>query len=238
MLLCYLDLFGVWILCAMGMDQTLKNGGFTVPLEGTHIWTIGPYPLCPGWKTPMLPFVQVALICALVVMLCLSIAFGFKHCMQHLHHLHHLHFWFEDFEGFKNLKRVNFGCSRQTHDRKGFSWKLLKSRRTGRYGQKRDVDELIEVNLWWSVNWVADIFSGKWTVWRWTCRATDPLSWGCWHRNTLDTSLSDWACEKRCTKMVNWLLPWQVKPPPREPVVTPAYYGPFAEYEAASVAGP
>lgn len=96
----------------------------------------------------MLPFVQVALICALVVMLCLSIAFGFKHCMQHLHHLHHLHFWFEDFEGFKNLKRVNFGCSRQTHDRKGFSWKLLKSRRTGRYGQKRDVDELIEVNLW------------------------------------------------------------------------------------------
>ena len=24
----------------------------------------------------------------------------------------------------------------------------------------------------------------------------------------------------------------EVKPPPREPVVTPAYYGPFAEYEA------
>ena len=134
------------------MDQTLKKfqvnhrpiGGYPGYPYLNH-WTIGA--LCPGWKTPTLPFVQVALICALV-MLCLSIALGFKHCMHHLHHLHHLHFWFEDFEGFKNLKRVNFGCSRQTHDRKGFSWKLLKSRRTGRYGQKHDVDELIEVNLW------------------------------------------------------------------------------------------
>ena len=94
-------------------------------------------PLCPGWKTPMLPFEQVALTCALVVMLCLSAAAAFKHRMHHLHRF--LHFLFEHFKGFKNLNRVNFGCSRQTHDHKG--------RRTGRYGQKRDVDELIEVNL-------------------------------------------------------------------------------------------
>ena len=115
-----------------------------------------------------------------------------------------------------------------------------------RYGQKRDVDELIEVGIFEAA--VSNRKGLRWEVSNVRYERLKTIMEHIFLTLTENETVARITSHNICGKMpqkncktlwdsVVTFLSLKVKPPAREPVVTPAYYGPFAEYEEPATGG-